>query len=253
MYYTASDGVRLYFDDHGSGEPVLMIHGAAGSGMSFDSLANELERDFRVVVVDLRGLSRSDRVDGVGSTTWCDDTLGIADFLGLDQFHVLGCSLGARVGGRMARDHRDRVLSLAVDAPLLEVAQGADDSLNRRFEDLDHPAKDDLDKWQRYHGDDWRSAVRFYGRIRNDLELQKHLTIRPWLPELTLPTLITRGDIDDKVHPLAHCIEWHSVHPGSWLWIEAGTGFSLTQRVPGAYASAFRRFVASVRSAHAEA
>ncbi|MFC0862335.1 alpha/beta fold hydrolase [Sphaerimonospora cavernae] len=244
MYFTAQDGVRLHFDDRGSGEPVVMIHGAAGSGMSFDALAEHLRRDFRVVTVDLRGLSRSDRVETIGATAWCDDTVGIADFLGLDTFHLVGCSLGARIAGRIARDNADRVKSLSVDAPLLSVTRDGGSSLNRRFEDLDHAAPEDLEKWQRYHGDDWRGAVSFYGRVRNDPGLQTHLTIRPWLPELTLPTLITRGCIDDSVHPLAHCIEWHSAHPASWLWIAPGTRFSLTQRLPAEFADIYRRFVA---------
>lgn len=222
-----------------------MIHGAAGSGMSFDLLAEQLQAEFRVVTVDLRGLSRSDRVDEIGATAWCDDVVAIADFLGLHTFHLVGCSLGARIGGRIARDHVGRVLSLAVDAPLLAVAKGASSSLNRRFEDLDHASAEDLAKWQRYHGADWRRAVSFYGRIRNDAQLQEHLTIRPWLPELTLPTLITRGDIDDTVHPLTHCSEWHGAHQASWLWISPGTGFSLTQRRPAEYADIYRRFVAS--------
>jgi len=136
------------------------------------------------------------------------------------------------------------VLTLSVDAPLLSVAQGASTSLNRRFEDLDHATPEDLEKWQRYHGENWRQAVSFYGRIRNNADLQEHLTIRPWLSELTMPTLITRGDVDDTVHPLVHCVEWHGAHPASWLWIAPGTGFSLTQRRPAEFAEIYRRFTA---------
>jgi pimeloyl-ACP methyl ester carboxylesterase len=222
-----------------------MIHGAAGSGKSFDPLADELQHHFRVITVDLRGLSRSDRVDSIGASAWSDDTIGIADLLGLDSFHLIGCSLGARIAARITRDNPGRVATLSVDAPLLSVAQNASSSLNRRFEDLDHASAEDLEKWQRYHGEDWRQAVTFYGRVRNDPDLQAHLTIRPWLAELTLPTLITRGDVDDKVHPLAHCIEWHGAHPASWLWIAPNTGFSLTQHRPAEYASIYRRFVAA--------
>jgi pimeloyl-ACP methyl ester carboxylesterase len=243
MYFTAQDGVRLYYDDRGSGAPVVMLHGAAGSGMSFDKLAARLEGEFRVVTVDLRGLSRSDRVEALSPTAWCDDIVAIADSIGVDDFHLVGCSLGARIAARLARDNPGRVVSLAVDAPLLSVAQGASDSLNRRFEDLDNATPEDLRKWQRYHGADWRRAVSFYGRVRNDVQLQAHLTVRPWLSELDLPTLITRGDVDDAVHPLAHCAEWHAAHPASWLWIAPGTGFSVTQLRPDEFAAVYRRFV----------
>jgi pimeloyl-ACP methyl ester carboxylesterase len=244
MYFTAQDGVRLYYDDRGAGAPVVMIHGAAGSGMSFDRLADRLQDDFRVITVDLRGLSRSDRVEGISATAWCDDTVSIVDFLGIQAFHLVGCSLGARIAARIARDNAERVVSLSVDAPLLSVAHTASGSLNRRFEDLDNATTEDHEKWQRYHGDDWRRAVTFYGRVRNETQLQNHLTVRSWLSELVLPTLITRGDIDDVVHPLEHCTEWHAEHPASWLWIAPNMGFSLTQRCPEAYAGIYRRFVA---------
>jgi pimeloyl-ACP methyl ester carboxylesterase len=252
VYFTAPDGVRLYFDDRGAGAPVIMLHGAAGSGMSFDQLARCLETHFRVLTVDLRGLSRSDRVEAISATAWCDDTVAIADSLGLGAFHLVGCSLGARIAARIAHDLTARVISLSVDAPLLSVSSSAGSSLNRRFEDLDNATPEDLEKWTRYHGDDWRRAVSFYGRVRNAPELQAHLTVRPWLADLTLPTLITRGDVDDAVHPLAHCTEWHAAHPASWMWIAPGTGFSLTQRRPEGFADIFRRFVAETTAQRVE-
>jgi pimeloyl-ACP methyl ester carboxylesterase len=136
---------------------------------------------------------------------------------------------------------------------LLSVSATAGSSLNRRFDDLDNATPEDLEKWQRYHGADWRRAVSFYGRARNNSELQTHLTVRPWLSDLTLPTLITRGDVDDAVHPLRHCVEWHAAHPASWLWIAPGTGFSLTQRRPDAFADIFRRFVVEETAQRVEA
>jgi pimeloyl-ACP methyl ester carboxylesterase len=244
VYFTAPDGVRLHFDDRGAGAPVVMIHGAAGSGMSFDRLVDCFQDDFRTVTVDLRGLSRSDRVTAISATAWCDDTIAIVDSLGIGEFHLVGCSLGARIAARITHENSERVISLSVDAPLLSVTRGASSSLNRRFENLDNATPEDLEKWQRYHGADWRRALSFYGQARNDAQLQAHLTVRPWLSELRLPTLITRGDVDDAVHPLAHCTEWHAAHPASWLWISPATGFSLTQRRPEAFADVFRRFVA---------
>ena len=69
------------------------------------------------------------------------------------------------------------------------------------------------------------------------------MTLRPYLSSITLPTLITRGDIDDAVHPLAHAIEWHAAHPSSWLWIAPGTAFSAAQNQAAAFARVFSAFV----------
>lgn len=243
MYFTTNDKVQLYYDDVGAGAPVLMVHGAATSGKTYDGLTSRMVAEFRCIRIDLRGLGRSDRVDSVTPTAWCDDAIELLDHLGIARTHLIGCSLGARIAGRLVLDHPDRFLTLTVDAPLVAVAQAANSNLNSRFTNLDNPSTRDLLRWQSFHGADWKEAVSFYFRARNDPQLQEHLTIRPRLGEITLPTLITRGDIDDNVHPLAHAIEWHATQPSSWLWIAPGTAFSAAQNRAADFAEVFSSFV----------
>jgi pimeloyl-ACP methyl ester carboxylesterase len=243
VFFTTSDGVRLYYEDVGTGAPVVLLHGAAGSARAFDPLIARLSQSFRVVALDYRGLGRSARVTDLPPTAWCDDVVALLDHVEIDRAHLAGCSLGARIAGRVTLDNRARVLTLSVDAPLVAVGEAANSQLNDRFNDPDHATPEDLARWQRFHGEDWKGAVRFYGRVRNQPEMQRHLTLRPQLPSLDLPTLITRGDLDDDVHPLGHAVEWHRAHPDSWLWVAPGTGFSLMQRRPDEFAAVFGRFV----------
>lgn len=243
MYFTAEEKVQIYYDDLGSGAPVIMIHGAATSSKVYDGLTSRMVAGFRCIRLDLRGLGRSDRVDAVSPTAWCDDTMALMGHLGIEQAHLLGCSLGARIAGRLALDHPGRFETLTVDAPLVAVAQSANSRLNTRFSNLDNPAPTDRVRWQNFHGADWREAVSFYFRARNEPALQEHLTLRPHLSSIALPTLITRGDIDDDVHPLSHAIEWHAARPSSWLWIAPGTPFSAAQNQAAAFARVFGAFV----------
>ncbi|HTC23701.1 MAG TPA: alpha/beta hydrolase [Gemmatimonadales bacterium] len=243
MYFTAEEKVQIYYEDVGSGAPVVMIHGAATSSKVYDGLASRMVAQFRCIRLDLRGLGRSDRVDAVSPTAWCDDTMALMDHLGIDKAHLLGCSLGARIAGRLVLDHPGRFETLTVDAPLVAVATAASSRLNTRFSNLDNPDPTDRRRWQNFHGADWREAVSFYFRARNDPALQEHLTLRPHLSSITLPTLITRGDIDDDVHPLSHTIEWHAARPSSWLWIAPGTAFSAAQNQAAAFARVFGAFV----------
>lgn len=244
MYLKAADGVRVFYDLRGSGAPVVLIHGAAGSGMWFDDLVSVLSETMTCVVMDLRGMSRSEHVPDVSATAWCDDVVALADDLNLKRYHLIGMSLGSRICARVARQDSGRVASLAVDAPLLEAGGGASSTLNKRFENLDSPTQADLAMWTRFHGTDWSSVVRFYARVRNKKDLQSELTARLWLDELTLPTFISRGGVDDNVHPLRHCFEWHAAHPHtSQLWVEPGLGFSLTKFAPRVYAQKYQSFV----------
>ena len=97
MYFTAEEKIQVYYDDVGSGAPVVMIHGAATSSKVYDGLTSRLVAQFRCIRLDLRGLGRSDRVDAVSATAWCDDTMALMDHLGIERAHLLGCSLGARI------------------------------------------------------------------------------------------------------------------------------------------------------------
>lgn len=244
MFFTSTDGVQLYYELRGQGEPVIIVHGAGGAGLLFDEVAEALSDSFQVVTLDLRGLGRSDRVESVGPSTWCDDIIGIADHLGFERFHLFGCSLGARICARLAQRETDRVLSLTVDAPLVSVAKGANDALNDRFLNPDNPSEEDYGRWVKCHGETWKAAIQFYGRARNQADLQEYLTVEPFLDQLTLPTLITRGDIDDTIHPLFHTTTWHKAHPdNSWLWISPGCRFSTGMFNPIAHSNIFKRFV----------
>src|SRR5258708_16082504 len=158
MYFTAEEKVQIYYDDVGSGAPVIMIHGAATSSKVYDGLTSRMAAQFRSIRLDLRGLGRSDRVDAVSPTAWCDDTMALMDHLGIDRAHLLGCSLGARIAGRLALDHPERFETLTVDAPLVAVAKAANSRLNTRFSNLDDPDPTDRRPWQNFHGTDWRPA-----------------------------------------------------------------------------------------------
>lgn len=244
MYFSAKDGVRIHFEDTGSGPPVVMVHGAATSAKVYDGLTSRMVARFRCIRLDLRGLGRSDRVETVSPTSWGEDVLALMDHLAIDKAHLLGCSLGARIAGRLVLDEPGRFYTLTADAPLVAVAQAADSRLNTRFANLDNPSPVDRIRWQLFHGDDWKDAVSFYFQARNDPALQEHLTLRSRLSEISTPTLVTRGDIDDDVHPLAHAIEWHAACPAtSWLWVAAGTPFSAAQNRAAEFAEVFGSFV----------
>jgi haloacetate dehalogenase len=99
----------------GNGPPVLLLHGAPQSRVSWAAVARELARDHTVVVTDLRGYGDSGKVDGSAShieyskRTMALDQVEVMRHFGFERFSVFGHDRGARVTHRMALDHFERV------------------------------------------------------------------------------------------------------------------------------------------------
>ncbi|MFC7451134.1 alpha/beta fold hydrolase [Rhodococcus daqingensis] len=222
MARMAVDGVEVYYEDHGQGEPLLLVHGAAASGRWFGDLVPQLAREYRVIVPDLRGLGRSQRVAPLTRPqVWVEDLWRLLDELGLDQVHVAGVSLGSRIAGRLVLDDAARVRTLTVDAPIIGLSNSGNASLNTVFTKVD-PDGEQAREWQSLHGDDWRDAVEFYARTRSTSDFQDYFTLRPHLADLAVPTLVCRGDLDDPIHPVDDAFIWHKQAPNTQLFIAPG-------------------------------
>src|SRR5688572_2335721 len=89
----SANGVRLYYEAHGTGEPLVLVHGSWTDATSWRFVVPGLADAFRVLVYDRRGHSRSERPDVPGSVDEDgDDLAGLLDALGLAPAHVVASS-----------------------------------------------------------------------------------------------------------------------------------------------------------------
>lgn len=236
------NGHKHFYEDEGSGDVLVMIHGASGSALSFSEVIPELAKQFRVIAPDLRGMSRSEHVADMPPTAWNDDLAALLDSLGIGATHVYGVSLGARIAMRHTVLYPERVRTLALDAAIIANESAGNTALNARFGGQMAPEM--VEQHKHYHGDDWQAVVANYGRIRNIAELQEFYNLRAEVDKITCPTLIVRGDTtDDFVHPLAHSIEIHTRLPHSWLWIAPNTAFSVLRAHPAEFRRVYGDFL----------
>jgi haloacetate dehalogenase len=104
----------------GSGPPVLLMHGAPQSHVSWHAVARELARDYTVVATDLRGYGDSSKVEGGGDhaayskRTNALDQVEVMRHFGFERFSVFGHDRGGRVTHRMCLDHPEHVERAAV-------------------------------------------------------------------------------------------------------------------------------------------
>jgi haloacetate dehalogenase len=125
----------------GSGPPVLMLHGIPQTHVMWHKIAPQLARNFTIVVADLRGYGDSSKPPTTSDhapyskRAMARDQVEVMRQLGFDRFFVVGHDRGARCAYRMALDHPERVLKLAVldIVPTGEVFRRADMKLGLAF------------------------------------------------------------------------------------------------------------------------
>ncbi|HXP31820.1 MAG TPA: alpha/beta hydrolase [Stellaceae bacterium] len=96
-YVAADDGVRLYYEETGSGEPVLFIHEFAGDHRSWEPQLRYFARFYRAIAYNARGYPPSDvpaEVERYGQARATDDAAAVLRGLGIAQAHVVGLSMG---------------------------------------------------------------------------------------------------------------------------------------------------------------
>jgi pimeloyl-ACP methyl ester carboxylesterase len=113
-----STGIDLYYESYGEGEPLVLIPGTGFAGNVWSpSQVPTLSKTVRVITLDVRGCGRSSAPEGVYTIEqMACDVAALLDHLGLAQAHILGHSMGGRIGIALALAFPDRVCSLILAA-----------------------------------------------------------------------------------------------------------------------------------------
>ena len=97
--YVDAGGVRTYYEAHGEGEPLLLMHGGLCTIETFFGQTPELAKRYRVILPERRGHGRTADVDGpITYEAMAADTIAFMEALGIESAHLVGYSDGANVG-----------------------------------------------------------------------------------------------------------------------------------------------------------
>ncbi|GGG97405.1 hypothetical protein GCM10007415_35970 [Parapedobacter pyrenivorans] len=107
------NGIELYYETYGEGEPLLLLHGNSQSILAFTHQIPEFEKHYRVIAVDTRGQGKSTE-DGQRYTyeLFAEDMKALLDELGLDSVNVVGWSDGGNTGLMLAMKYPAKVRKL---------------------------------------------------------------------------------------------------------------------------------------------
>ena len=104
------NGITMYYEQHGAGEPLLLINGLGADITLLTAIMNSFARRCRVVAFDNRGAGRTDKPDVPYTIElMAADTAALLDVLRLERVNVLGISMGGRIALELALSHPDRV------------------------------------------------------------------------------------------------------------------------------------------------
>jgi len=112
-HYANVNGITIYYEEYGKGEPLLLLHGNSESIQSFKSQIPEFAKQSRVIAVDTRGQGKSTE-DGRMYTydLFAEDMNALLDHLKIDSANIVGWSDGGNTGLIMAMKYPSKVKSL---------------------------------------------------------------------------------------------------------------------------------------------
>jgi 3-oxoadipate enol-lactonase len=147
------NGARLWYDEAGSGDTILLLHGGLGDSGLWEPVVPFLAGRFRTIRTDLRFFGRS--VGPAVPWSWQDDVVGVLDALEVERTALVGLSLGGRIALDVAVDRPGLLWAVAGVAPGLGGHDGEAYSAEQeaRYEkaeaegDLEAAMEIDLEVW----------------------------------------------------------------------------------------------------------
>ena len=131
-FATTDDGVRLYYEEAGSGSPVVFVHEFAGDLRSWEPQLRHFDRRHRCIAYNARGFAPSDVPEQPSSYSQAraaDDIAAILDHLRLDKAHIVGLSMGGFATLHFGLRHHERAVSLCIGG----CGYGAEPGQKERF------------------------------------------------------------------------------------------------------------------------
>ena len=116
-YATTDDGVKLYYEEVGSGTPIVFVHEFAADHRSWEAQMRFFGQRHRCITYGARGYPPSDvpgSVDAYSQATAADDAVAVLDGLGIDKAHIVGLSMGGFCTLHVGLRTPERALSLTV-------------------------------------------------------------------------------------------------------------------------------------------
>lgn len=222
---TSINGMDMYYEVRGQGEPLLLLHGFFGSHANFAHLfdMDDLGRSYQVIVPDLRGHGRSSNpLPGTTHRQSALDVLALLDHLGIERCKAVGISFGGNILLHVATRERERVQAMVlVSSPSHLPAEAR--AIQRAIT-IESRTEEEWRMMRESHvyGDEqirrlWQQAHAWHDDYE-DLSFTP-----PHLATIQARTLLVSGD-RDPLYPVSIFVDMYRAIPRASLWVVPGGG-----------------------------
>src|SRR5215203_2598604 len=220
--YAPVNGLKMYYEIHGAGMPLVLIHGGGSTiQTSFSRILHLLAQYYKVIAVELQAHGHtSDRNSAESFEQDADDVAGLLEYLKINKSHFLGFSNGGNTAMQIAIRHSDLVDKLVIISSFYK----RDGMMAGFFEGMQEATLEDMPALLKT----------YYLQINNDQEglqtmfnkdKERMLHFKDWkdedLASIKNPSLIIAGD-KDVVTP-EHTVKMSEIIPNAELAILPGT------------------------------
>ena len=237
--YADVNGINLYYETHGSGRSLILLHGGLGSGEMFGPTLTALAANHEVIAPDLQGHGRTADIDRpLDIRLMADDIAALIDHLGLEKPDLVGYSLGGGVAFFTASKYPEKVGKLVMASAHIRRDAVPPEMLAQQ-EQVSAAAAEfmrETPMWELYQ----RVAPRpeDFGRLLDKIgeSMAKDFDFAEEFRGLQVPTLIMAADAD--MAPPSHYVEMFKLldgglRDGGWMGEGRPKGGHALAIVPG--------------------
>jgi pimeloyl-ACP methyl ester carboxylesterase len=213
------NGIELYYEIHGAGEPLLLLHGGTGSHEDWvHSGRDEFLREHTLISPDARGHGRSTNPAKSITHRQCAlDTLALLDHLGIKKCKAIGISMGGNILLHMSTLQPSRIAAMVVVSVTMYFPEQARVIMRQVSVDTQPPQAWETMRKRHKLGDDQIRAIWEWSRGMAESYDDMNFT-PPTLSKISTSTLIVYGD-RDFLYPIEMAVDMYRAIPRSALWV----------------------------------
>lgn len=216
---TKLNGIDMYFERDGAGEPLLLLHGGGGCHEDWVYAGrNYFAKEYELILPDARGHGHSTNPERKITHRQCAlDTIALLDHLGIEKCKAIGISMGGNILLHVATMQPGRIEAMVVVSAAMYFPEQAR-VVMRQVSIENQPAKE-WEAMRKRHklGDDQIIALWEWQRGMGDSHDDMNFT-PPSLARIKASTLIVYGD-RDFLYPVEMAVEMYRAIPDSVLWV----------------------------------